>query len=79
MAAPAAYGNSQYRGRIGAAAGAYGTATTTPDLGYLCDPHCSLCQGLILNPLSEARDQTHILTERMSGPEPPEPHPELLY
>ena len=39
---------------------AYVTATATPDPSCICDLHCSLW---ILNPLSEARDQTHVLME----------------
>ena len=39
----------------------YTTATATSDLGHVCDlPHSSQ-QHQILNPLSEARDQTHNL------------------
>ena len=53
-----AYGSSQARGQIRAAA-AYGTATVTLDLS---SRHSSRqCQ--ILNPLSEARDQTHIVMD----------------
>ena len=40
---------------------AYATTMTTPDLSRICDLHCSLWQFWILNPLSEARDQTCIL------------------
>ena len=40
---------------------AYTTATAMPDPSYICNlPHSSQ-QYRILNPLSEARDQTHIL------------------
>ena len=35
MAAPAAYGNSQARGQIGAAAEAYASAMATPDLSHI--------------------------------------------
>ena len=42
---------------------AYTTATTTPDLSYVCDLHHSSQQCRILNPLSEARDWTHILLD----------------
>ena len=42
---------------------AYATATATPDLGRVCDLHRSSQQRQILNPLSEARDRTHILTD----------------
>ena len=38
---------------------AYTTATATPDPSCICNLHRSLCQ--ILNPLSKARGQTHIL------------------
>ena len=38
MAAPEAYGNSQARDWIGAAAEAYATAIATPDLRHICDP-----------------------------------------
>ena len=55
---PAAYGSSQARGWIGAAAPqAYTTAAAKPDLS-IYDLHCSLQQRPILNPLSEARDWT---------------------
>ena len=36
--------------------------TATPDLSHICHLPHSLQQHLILNPLSEARDQTHNLT-----------------
>ena len=58
MAAPTAYGSSWAKGQIGAIAAAYATAMATLDPSHLCDLCCS-CQ--ILNPLSEARDRTHIL------------------
>ena len=40
---------------------AYTTATAMLDLNHVCDLHHSSWQYWILNPLSEARDQTHIL------------------
>ena len=43
---------------------AYTTAATAiawPHLSCICDLHCSSWQLQILNPLSEARDQTHVL------------------
>ena len=40
---------------------AYTTATAMPDLSCICDLYCSSWQRQILNPLSEARDQTHTL------------------
>ena len=45
----------------------YPTAIATPDLSHICDLCCSLQQCHILNPQSEARGQTHILTDTMSG------------
>ena len=42
---------------------AYTTATATPDLSHVCDTHHSSQQCQILNPLSEARDRTHILMD----------------
>ena len=62
-AAPVALGDSQSGGGIGAAAEDYTTATATTDLRCICDLCHSLWQHQILNPLSEARDQTHILTK----------------
>ena len=35
--------------------------TATPDLSHICNLHQSLWQCQILNPLSKARDRTHIL------------------
>ena len=46
---------------------AYATATATPDPSRVCDLHHSLRQHGIHNPLSEARDQTCILMDRMVG------------
>ena len=40
---------------------AYATATETQDPSPICDLHHSSQQRQILNPLSEARDQTHNL------------------
>ena len=42
---------------------AYTTATATQDLSCICDLHHSSQQHWILNPLCEARDQTHILMD----------------
>ena len=58
MATLVAYGSSQAGGWIGASAGIYTTALATWDpswIFHLCD---SLWYRQILNPLSEARDQT---------------------
>ena len=50
----------------------YTTATAMWDLSCICDPCHSLRQCCILNPLSEARDRTHILMDTVSGSEPTE-------
>ena len=42
---------------------AYTTATATRDASGICDPHHSSQQRQILNPLSEARDRTHIFRD----------------
>ena len=42
-------------------------ATAMLDLSRICDPHCSLGQHQVLNPLSEARDLTCILMEYQRG------------
>ena len=42
---------------------AYTTATATPDLNRFYDLHHSSQQRQILNPLSEARDQIHVLMD----------------
>ena len=65
MATPGAYGSSQARGQIRDTAAGYITATATPDLSCICNLHHSLQQYWILNPLSEARNRTHILTDNV--------------
>ena len=62
-AAPVAYGSSQIRVKLELQLLAYTTATATQDLSYACNLHHSSWQHWILNPLSEARDQTHILMD----------------
>ena len=42
---------------------AYTTATATPDPSRVCDLHHSSWQHWVLDPLSKARDQTHILMD----------------
>ena len=42
---------------------AYTTAIAMPDLSLICDLHLSLWPCWSLNPLSEARDGTHILMD----------------
>ena len=61
-ATPAAYGDSEARGRIGAVAAGYAT-TTPPDPSHLCDLYHRSWQCRVLNPLSEARDQTCVLMD----------------
>ena len=46
---------------------AYATATAMQNPRYICDLCHSLQQCQILNPLSKARDRTHILRDTMSG------------
>ena len=47
---------------------AYTTATAVWDLSHICDlPHSSQ-QRQILNPLSKARDQTHVLMDASRVP-----------
>ena len=53
-----AYGGSQARGQLELQLPAYTTATATWDLSHVCDLCHSSHQRWILNPLSEARDQT---------------------
>ena len=47
---------------------AYASATAMQDPSHICHLCCRVQPHRILNPLSEARDQTHILTEIMLGP-----------
>ena len=54
-ATPMAYGSSQARGPIRAAAA---TATAMQDPSRICNLHLSSQQCRFLNPLSEVRDQT---------------------
>ena len=79
MATPTACRSSQATGQIGAGAAAavYTTATTIPDPSPICDLCHNLQQHWILNPLSEARYQIHILTGTMLGSQPTEPQQEL--
>ena len=58
-AAPAAYGSSQARGRIGAYTTATAMAVWHPSSS--CDIHCRLQQRQILNPLNRARNQMQVL------------------
>jgi len=60
---PEACGICQARGWIRAAAEAYARATATPGPSCVCDLHHSSQQYQILNPLSQARDWTHVLLD----------------
>ena len=62
-ATPEAYGSSWARGQIEAVTVAY--ARATPDASCICNLYSSLWQHQILNPLSKARDGTHILTDNV--------------
>ena len=63
MATFVAYGSSQARGSIEAAAAAYTTAMATTHLSCICNLHCTLWKCWILNPLRKARGQTCIFEE----------------
>ena len=54
---------SQAGGWIRATAAAYAIATATPYLSHICDLYYSSQQCQILNPLSKARDGTHIFMD----------------
>ena len=47
---------------------AYTSATATRDLSRICDLHHSSRHRRILNPLSEVRDQTHVLMDPSQDP-----------
>ena len=71
MATPAAYGSPELEG--GWELQAYGTVAVMPETAMPAaslwhgNSICDLQQHRIFNPVSEARDQTHILTDTMSG------------
>ena len=62
-ARPEACGDSQARGQIRAAAAGLYPARATQDPSCVSDLHHSSQQRWVLNPLSEARDRTHILVD----------------
>ena len=70
-ATPAAYGSSQTRVESELQLPAYTTTTVTPAPSCLCDLHHSSWQRQILNPLSKARDQNHILMNTSQVLNPP--------
>ena len=72
-----AYGSSQARGLIEAAAEAYATATAMPGPSCIFDLCHSLRQCWILNPLSKVRDPTRNLTDIMLVSLPTDPQLEL--
>ena len=49
---------------------AYSTTTATPDPSHICNLHHSSRQCWILNPLTEARDWTHVLMDTSQGLNP---------
>ena len=60
-AIPMAYGSSQARGQIENASTSLHRPTAMQDTSCVCNPHHSSWQCQILDPLSEARDQKHVL------------------
>ena len=62
-ATPVAYRSSQGRHQIGATAAGLCYSHSNTRSRCICDLCCSLRQGRILNPLSEARDPTCILMD----------------
>ena len=63
MAAPLAYGGPRLGTELELQPLAYTTATATPDLSQVCNLHHSSWEYQILNQLSKARNQTHILLD----------------
>ena len=63
MATPAAYGSPRLGIKSELQLPAYTTATAMLDLSRIYDLHNGSQQCQILNPLSEARNQTCILTD----------------
>ena len=68
MATPEAYGRFLAGVQVELQLPAYTTTTVTPDQSHIYNVRHSLQQCWILNLLSQARDQTRILTQTMSGP-----------
>ena len=58
-----AYGSSQARDQLEATAAGLHHPTAMWDPSHVCDLHHSSWQPWILNPLSDARNQTHILVD----------------
>ena len=73
-ATPMVYGSSQAGVKLELQLLDYATVTATLDLSRICELHHSLWQCQILNPLSKAWNQTHVLMDTyLSGA----PHWEL--
>ena len=62
-AIPMAYEGSQAGVEVELQLPAYATATAMRDPSCICNLHHSSQQHWILNPLSDARDQTHVLMD----------------
>ena len=62
-AVPVAYGSSKLGVELKLQLPAYTTAIATSDPSHVCNLHHSSRQCQILNPLSEAQDRTHVLTD----------------
>ena len=60
-----AYGSPRTGAKLEMQLMAYAMATATLDLSCICDLCHGLWQRWILNPVSKARDQTHVVTEMM--------------
>ena len=69
-AEPAAYGSSQARGRIRAAAYTTAIDIATQDPRHVCHLHHGSRQSRILNPLSDARDRIQVLMDTSQVHEP---------
>ena len=67
---PAAYGSSQVRVRLKVQLLAYTIPTAMQDSSHVCDLQHTSWQPWVLNPLSEARDQTCILMDTSQGHNP---------
>ena len=67
MVAPVAYRSSWARGLGELQLQACATATVTQNPSCSCDLQHILLQHQILNPLSETRDRTWLLTDTMLG------------
>jgi len=62
-ATPVAYGSSQARGQIGATAASHSHSHNNPWSEQHLWPITQLMATWILNPVNEARDQTHVLMD----------------